>query len=252
MVGTVLFVLLCTLAIRTTRPVVEEDLNERTQAALISANLRGVQVQTAGRDLTLTGKALNEESVQRAVTVTAELEGVRSVETTVEIAPPPAMPRHPAQRQAPALPTPPATASQTTPRPTVAKASQKTPATASPLSKCEVALDKQLTQSAVHFVGASALLTRKSIAVMEKLGASVRACQGRRIVISAHINPMGDPQFDLYLSQMRADVVALTLVRSGVISRRLRAIGYGSSRPSSSDPRADNQRVEFQLVPPGA
>jgi len=72
-------------------------------------------------------------------------------------------------------------------------------------------------------------------------------CAGKRIEIQAHVDASGEPGRDQQLSQARADEVKRRLEQRGVAPERLRAVGYGSTRPESAEGglRALNTRVTF-------
>jgi outer membrane protein OmpA-like peptidoglycan-associated protein len=69
-----------------------------------------------------------------------------------------------------------------------------------------------------------------------------------RIQVAGHTDSRGSEQYNLDLSQRRADSVKNALVQRGVDPMRIQTIGYGESQPvSSSD--AMNRRVEIVIVP---
>ena len=68
------------------------------------------------------------------------------------------------------------------------------------------------------------------------------------ILVSGHTDRSGSETYNQQLSERRAQAVRDALVNRGVDPRRLRVVGYGESRPISSDPAA-NRRVELRIVP---
>ena len=68
------------------------------------------------------------------------------------------------------------------------------------------------------------------------------------ILVSGHTDRSGSETYNQQLSERRAQAVRDALVSRGVDPRRLRVVGYGESRPISSDPAA-NRRVELRIVP---
>ena len=69
-----------------------------------------------------------------------------------------------------------------------------------------------------------------------------------RIQVAGHTDSRGSEQYNLDLSQRRAESVKNALVQRGVDPMRIQTIGYGESQPiSSSD--AMNRRVEIIIVP---
>jgi outer membrane protein OmpA-like peptidoglycan-associated protein len=69
-----------------------------------------------------------------------------------------------------------------------------------------------------------------------------------RIQVAGHTDSKGSEDYNLRLSQSRADAVKNALVQRGVDPMRIETIGFGESSPiSSSD--AMNRRVEIIIVP---
>jgi outer membrane protein OmpA-like peptidoglycan-associated protein len=74
-----------------------------------------------------------------------------------------------------------------------------------------------------------------------------------RIEIQGHTDNVGSAQANISLSQQRAERVLDHLVQLGVERSRLRAKGYGASRPVASNQneegRSRNRRTAFEIVP---
>jgi len=68
------------------------------------------------------------------------------------------------------------------------------------------------------------------------------------IEVGGHTDIRGAEDYNQKLSEKRAQTVAGELLRNGIPSHRIRAVGYGESRPISSD-HAINRRVEILIVP---
>jgi len=75
---------------------------------------------------------------------------------------------------------------------------------------------------------------------------------GVRMEIQGHASADGDDDYNLQLSQKRAESVRRYLISRGVDPDRLIAVGYGETRPLSTnrtqDGRSQNRRVEFQIL----
>jgi flagellar motor protein MotB len=93
---------------------------------------------------------------------------------------------------------------------------------------------------------------------VQKLGPDIKASPGHRVVIEGHtdnIRPSSGKKYmdNIELSFLRANAVALQLVKSGIALERISVIGYGDTRPiasnNTSEGRARNRRVEVKLVP---
>ncbi|HEY1813601.1 MAG TPA: OmpA family protein [Kofleriaceae bacterium] len=73
-----------------------------------------------------------------------------------------------------------------------------------------------------------------------------------KIEIGGHTDSVGDDNFNLKLSQSRADSVRLYLVKRGIDYARLATKGYGETQPiadnRTAEGRAQNRRVEFLIT----
>jgi OOP family OmpA-OmpF porin len=98
------------------------------------------------------------------------------------------------------------------------------------------------------FEEGSARLRPEELPVLDLVAEAMNgACAGKSITIEAHVQASGEPGRDQQLSEARADEVKRRLVERGVAAERLRAVGFGSTRPQSSDPalRDLNTRITF-------
>ncbi|WP_282040242.1 OmpA family protein [Halomonas alimentaria] len=70
-----------------------------------------------------------------------------------------------------------------------------------------------------------------------------------RVTIAGHTDAVGSNEYNLGLSQDRADSVASYLMSQGVAGDRMRTVGYGEERPvatnETDEGRALNRRVEI-------
>jgi OOP family OmpA-OmpF porin len=98
------------------------------------------------------------------------------------------------------------------------------------------------------FEEGSARLAPAELPVLDLVAQAMNgACAGKAITIEGHVAASGEPGRDQQLSLARAEEVKRRLVERGVAAERLRAVGFGSTRPQSSDPAlADlNTRISF-------
>jgi OmpA-OmpF porin, OOP family len=74
-------------------------------------------------------------------------------------------------------------------------------------------------------------------------------------MIEGHTDNSGSSEYNLQLSQLRAQSVESFLLGSGVPPDRIRAIGYGETRPEapndSATGRQQNRRVEIVILNAG-
>lgn len=89
--------------------------------------------------------------------------------------------------------------------------------------------------------------------VLGSLASTLSQYDQTRINIAGHTDSRGSDQYNLTLSQKRANSVRNFLGGRGVGSQRMNAQGYGESRPvsdnSTKEGLAKNRRVEITLVP---
>ncbi|HET6520940.1 MAG TPA: OmpA family protein [Geminicoccaceae bacterium] len=88
-----------------------------------------------------------------------------------------------------------------------------------------------------------------------RLAEFLRGHPGRRALIEGHTDSTGGSEYNLDLSQARADAVAQFLMRNGVPPQQIMARGYGQTRPIASDDtasgRQQNRRVEVVILDEG-
>ena len=105
----------------------------------------------------------------------------------------------------------------------------------------------------VHFKTNSAVILKKSNALLENVASVLGSHPGIAMIeVQGHTDDVGDDEYNKGLSQRRADAVMAFLVAKGIAPERLRAVGYGESKPvqpgTSARARAANRRVEFVIV----
>jgi outer membrane protein OmpA-like peptidoglycan-associated protein/cell division septation protein DedD len=88
---------------------------------------------------------------------------------------------------------------------------------------------------------------------LNKLEAMLRQNQNVRVEIGGHTDAYGKWDYNKYLSQKRAEAVKDYLLKKGIDARRIKAVGYGESKPiasndDESEGRALNRRVEFKVL----
>lgn len=68
------------------------------------------------------------------------------------------------------------------------------------------------------------------------------------ITVEGHTDTKGTEAYNQALSEKRAQTVKVALIQLGVAPNRIQAVGYGKSRPVSSDDAA-NRRVNIVIAP---
>ena len=106
--------------------------------------------------------------------------------------------------------------------------------------------------SGVHFEFDKARLMLDSKTVMSNVAKSLNNEPDVRIIIAGHTDSLGSDVYNKRLSQERAQSVVDFLISQGIDSSRLRAVGYGESKPvadnNTEEGRERNRRVELQVI----
>jgi OOP family OmpA-OmpF porin len=116
------------------------------------------------------------------------------------------------------------------------------------------ALDLLRFPSAVLFERRSADLTKEGEkSLLRDLEASLDLLQrATYIMVVGHTDDVGDDDYNLNLSEMRAEVVRMFLVELGVNPRRIDSVGAGESDPiadnNTPEGRTENRRVEILML----
>ncbi len=97
-----------------------------------------------------------------------------------------------------------------------------------------------------------ATLKPEALATLDKLAKILRDYPQLDIVVSGHTDITGNEQYNQVLSEQRAKAVSDYLLEQGIASHRISYVGYGSTRPLSSNDttsgRAMNRRVEIKIL----
>ena len=97
-----------------------------------------------------------------------------------------------------------------------------------------------------------ASLTSESIPELQRLVSFLNSQGDVRIQISGHTDSVGTVEYNISLSQARAQAVVDYLISHGISSSRLTAVGYGKGIPVESNEteegRGKNRRVEFTIL----
>jgi outer membrane protein OmpA-like peptidoglycan-associated protein len=136
--------------------------------------------------------------------------------------------------------------------------SAKSPATIAtleaPKESCSGALDAAVRTADLYFSNASFVLGSQSKAGLKKIAKAITDCGNVAIEVGGYTDDWGNPDYNKTLSQRRADAVVEYLVKEGVDSPKLKAVGYGQERPIATNRtpagRRLNRRVEFRIAGP--
>lgn len=105
----------------------------------------------------------------------------------------------------------------------------------------------------VTFDTDSAALRPQFFGVLNSVGKVLTEFDKTVVEVAGHTDSTGSESYNQMLSQQRAQSVSNVLMANGVQAVRIDAVGYGESRPISSNASAEgrqqNRRVELTLLP---
>lgn len=119
-----------------------------------------------------------------------------------------------------------------------------------PLKRIEVGTTIVLNNIFYDFDKAS--LRKESISELDRLSELLKENPSMRIELSSHTDSKGTDEYNVKLSQMRAQAVVDYLKYRGINAERLVAKGYGESKPVATNDtdagRQLNRRTEFSIL----
>jgi outer membrane protein OmpA-like peptidoglycan-associated protein len=105
----------------------------------------------------------------------------------------------------------------------------------------------------IYFDFDKATFKTESYTELNKLEAMLSQNQNIVMEIAGHTDAIGTKAYNKYLSLKRAQAVKDYLTKKGINTRRIKAVGYGKSKPLASNDdeqggRELNRRVEFKVL----
>jgi len=104
----------------------------------------------------------------------------------------------------------------------------------------------------INFKTKSADITKDSFKVLDGALQVLTDYPDIKLEIGGHTDNVGKAEFNMELSQKRADSVKAYFVGKGIASERLTAVGYGMDKPltanKTKEDKAKNRRTEFTLL----
>ena len=105
----------------------------------------------------------------------------------------------------------------------------------------------------IHFATNRDVIRRRSYPILRNVAQVLNTHpEIKTVQIEGHTDSRGTDEFNLDLSQRRANSVVAFLVKEGVAAGRLKPVGFGESKPVADNKtragRATNRRVEFNIL----
>ncbi len=120
------------------------------------------------------------------------------------------------------------------------------------LESCQRAFDSTMASHSILFQSGNARISPVSNGLLDALSGIAMLCQGFVTEIGEHTSARGADDYNLKLSQDRADAVKAYLIGKGVSEEGLTSVGYGETRllDTATTPEANdrNRRTEFEVI----
>ena len=215
------------LALLWKQSTIENDLAQKARTALAEANLPNVNVHFQGRDGNISGILTQETSLEAILEIVGGIDGVRTVNSQVTLAPAPKLSEAPSVKL-----------------PELAPGSLYTPPKNHPL--------EQFDLSKIEFVPTQAVLTEASYPMLDQLAELLKQYPQSLVEISAHTDNQGTALGQTALTQAQAEAVLQYLLTKDIDLNRIKAQGYGATRPIANNDdeagRTRNRRVELIVL----
>ena len=108
----------------------------------------------------------------------------------------------------------------------------------------------------ITFATDSAAVNGSFTGTLTQLATTLAQYDKSTITVRGYTDNTGSAAYNQRLSQDRANSVSSYLIRNGVASSRIQAVGYGMSNPVASNAtesgRSQNRRVEISINPPAS
>ncbi len=116
-----------------------------------------------------------------------------------------------------------------------------------------VVTEKQIIlKQMVHFETGKALIMPDSYPILDEVADVLIENPNIRIRVEGHTDSRGSMEFNMRLSEARAQSVKRYLVNKGIDPSRIETVGYGPTRPIDTNRtaagRARNRRVEIHII----
>jgi outer membrane protein OmpA-like peptidoglycan-associated protein len=121
---------------------------------------------------------------------------------------------------------------------------------------CRDSLNAELASAKLSFATGRWDVQPSSYRGLDKLAQIAKDCGDVVIEVGGHTDNLGKPESNVTISQLRAESVVKYLTRAGVEAAKLKAVGYGETKPVQSNDTADgrrqNRRIDFTVAHSGS
>ena len=116
-----------------------------------------------------------------------------------------------------------------------------------------IAGNKITLRAPIYFEATKPVLKSESLPLLDQLAATLVADKKIALVeIQGHTDSRGNDEWNLQISEKRAKAIESYLVSKGVDAKRLRAKGYGETKPldkhANAKAWAKNRRIDFVIL----
>jgi OOP family OmpA-OmpF porin len=117
---------------------------------------------------------------------------------------------------------------------------------------CPLVGEKLLILRGINFEFDSAIISKDSEKIIDEAVNTLKENPSIKTKIEGHTDNTGTEEYNLGLSQRRADAVRAYLISKGIVPERLETVGKGEGFPMTSNEtregRSKNRRVEFVVI----
>ncbi len=104
----------------------------------------------------------------------------------------------------------------------------------------------------INFKYNSDELDTESLATIDKTADILKKYPNAHVRVAGYTDSLGNPNYNIDLSERRAHAVATRLVKDGVAAENVSYIGFGAAHPIASNKTAEgryqNRRVELEIT----
>lgn len=116
---------------------------------------------------------------------------------------------------------------------------------------CQTQFQRLMTNEKIHFEYGKDNIDPSSHELLKQLISISKECPDDTIIIKGYTDSDGNGAYNKGLSQRRADAVRSYLIKNGIESEKLEAIGYGEANPiadnATNKGKEKNRRIEFNI-----